>query len=135
MKIEHIIDDIKKDVLELSGKLEEQLKYKMPALQFSLSTPGLDELSTIKTMALIIEEGASIHCLSVAIHTHNGNRVFENPARDISNGEPVIMEGRHPMQDSFVELLRDVIKRRKNRMKQPRQNNFYNNFGQYARTG
>jgi len=135
MKIEHIIDDIKKDVLELSDVLAEQLKYKQPALNFSISVPALDELSTIKKVALTIEENNSIYFLSVSIHTHNGNRVFENACSEIKDGQAIDFEGRHPLQETFVDLLRDIIKRKKSKMKAGKHTNLYNSSREYAITG
>ena len=117
MKIENIIEDIKKDVHELSRKLEEQWRNENPDLIFSISLPGLEELTTIKSIAISIQTGNTTYCLSVHIHTHNGNRVFENEAKEIINNQPVPFSARHPLQDRFVELLRDIIKKRKQKMK------------------
>ena len=135
MKIEHIIDDIKKDVLELSDILAEQLKNKQPALNFSVSVPALDELTTIKRVALTVEENNSTYFLSVSIHTHNGNRVFENACSEIKDGQAIDFEGRHPLQETFVDLLRDIIKRKKSRMKAGKQGALYNSSREYASTG
>jgi hypothetical protein len=135
MKIENIIDDIKNDIIELRDKLEEQFKRQNPGLNFSVSLPGIEELDTIKLIALSIEEDDTQYYLSVHVHTHNGNRVFENDPKEIVNNEPVPYCARHPFQDRFVDLLRDIIKKNKNKMKSGNKSgSFYNDEGQYAIT-
>ena len=135
MKIENIIEDIKKDIKELRDKLDEQFKRENSCLNFSVSLPGIEELTTIKSMALTIEEDSTIYYLSVQIHTHNGNRVFENATKQIINHQPVPYGKRHPFQDRFVDLLRDIIKKKKNKMKSGNKTgNTYNELRHYANT-
>jgi hypothetical protein len=117
MKIENIIEDIKDDIIKLGGKLEEEFKLQNPGLNFSISLPGIEDLATIKAIGLSIEEDNAQYYLSVLVHTHNGNRVFENAPQEIINNEPVPYGARHPFQDRFVNLLRDIIKKNKNKMK------------------
>ncbi|MEP7107042.1 MAG: hypothetical protein ABI760_03655 [Ferruginibacter sp.] len=117
MKIENIIEDIKMDIMELRDKVEEQVKRENPDLNFSVSLPGIEDLVTIKSIVLSIEEDNSIYYLGVHIHTHNGNRVFENEPRVFINNQPVPYCTRHPFQDRFVDLLRDIIKKKKHKMK------------------
>lgn len=117
MKIENIIEDIKKDIVELKDRLEEQFRTENPLVDFSVSLPGIDELATIKSIALSIEEDDTEYYLSVQIHTHNGNRVFENETMEIIDQHPVPCCIRHPYQDRFVDLLRDIIKKKKHQMK------------------
>ncbi len=133
MKIENIIDDIKKDMAELRDKLTEQVKIENPDLHFSISLPGIEELATVKALVLSIEEGAAKYCLSVQVHTHNGNRVFENEAQKIIGDEALPYCTRHPFQDKFVNLLRDIIKKKKNKMKlRSKPNKLYNDIRLYA---
>lgn len=113
MKIENIIEDIKNDLQEIQEKLEQQFKENHPSLDFSIVLPGLDDLSAVKTVALLIVEEDTIHYLSVQIHTQNGNRLFENEPKKIIGELPVLSFCRHPYQDIFVDLLRDIIKRKK----------------------
>lgn len=114
MKIENIIDDIKNDITDLSHKLEEEFRKENPLVIFSVSLPGIEELATIKTIALTIkEENTTI--LSVHVHTHNGNRVFENACQVIGDNQMLLCNDRHPLQDKFVGLLRDIIKRKKHK--------------------
>lgn len=135
MKIENIIEDIKKDIIELKDKLEEQCKREHPALNFSLSLPGIEELATVKSIALLIEEDDTKYYLSVHIHTHNGNRVFENAPQEIINNQAVPYNSRHPFQDRFVDLLRDIIKKNKNKKKSTNKpHHLYNDVLQYANT-
>lgn len=117
MKIENIIEDIKEDIIALSHTLEEQFKTENPGLIFSVSLPAIEELNTIKSIALSIEDDHSKYFLSVHIHTHNGNRVFENAPKEIINNQQVPYSTRHPFQDRFVNLVRDIIKKKKNKMK------------------
>jgi hypothetical protein len=133
MKIENIIEDIKNDVKALRDKLEEQFKIENPGLNFSVSLPGIEELATIKSIALSIEEDNTIYYSCVNIHTHNGNRVFENPPKDIINSQPMPYCTRHPFQDRFVDLLRDIIKKNKNKIKSGNKpGNFCNDVAQYV---
>jgi len=133
MKIENIIEDIKSDMVELMDKLTEQVKVENPDLNFSISLPGIEELATVKALALSIEDGAAKYCLSVQIHTHNGNRVFENEAQKIIGDEALPYCSRHPFQDKFVDLLRDIIKKKKNKIKaRSKSNKLFNDLGHYA---
>jgi len=133
MKIENIIDDIKKDMAELRDKLVEQVKIENPDLNFSISLPGIEELATVKALVLSIDEGAAKYCLSVQVHTHNGNRVFENEAQKIIGDEALPHCTRHPFQDKFVNLLRDIIKKKKNKIKlRSKPNKLYNDIRHYA---
>jgi hypothetical protein len=133
MKIENIIDDIKNDMAELRDKLAEQVKMENPDLNFSVSLPGIEELATVKALVLSIEDGAAKYCLSVQIHTHNGNRVFENEAKKIIGNEALPYCSRHPFQDKFVDLLRDIIKKKKNKIKsRSKPNKLYNDIRHYA---
>ena len=113
MKIEHIIEDIKNDLEELKEKLEQQFRANHPLLDFSIVLPGLDDLSVVKTVALIIKEADTVHYLSVQIHTHNGNRLFENASKKIMDEQLILSHCQHPYQAVFVFLLRDIIKRKK----------------------
>lgn len=132
MKIENIIEDIKKDVVELSEKLEERFRSENPGVKFSVSLPDIEELCTIKSVVLSMELDSSMYCLSVYIHTHNGNRVFENEAKQIINDEFFPYEARHPFQDGFVDMLRDIIKKNKNKAKTNKSSSLYNDATQYA---
>ena len=133
MKIENIIDDIKNDVTELKGKLEEIFRRDNPELNLSVSLPGIEELDTIKSIGLLIEEENTKYYLSVEVHTHNGNRVFENAPKEIIDNQPVPYSARHPFQDTFVDLLRQIIKKNKYKLKPgSRCRNPYDDFGQYA---
>src|SRR5450432_1829172 len=135
MKIENIIEDIKKDIIELRDKLEEQCKRENPGLSFSVSLPGIEELATIKSIAISIEEDNIIYYSCVHIHTHNGNRVFENAPHEILNDQPVPYCARHPFQDRFVDLLRDIIKKNKHKIKPgSRSGNHYNDIQPYVKT-
>lgn len=135
MKIENIIEDIKKDIRELSECLEEQFKKENPSTNFSLSLPGIDELNTIKSMALTIEESGETYFLSVQIHTHNGNRVFENVSKMVIENQLVPYGDRHVYQDRFVDLLRDIIKKQKCKKKMgTKASTLYNDLRQYANT-
>jgi len=115
MKIENIIDDIKKDIKDLSNRFEEQFRKENHNLDFTISLPDIDELATIKTVALTIKQEDEIFFLSVLVHTHNGNRVFENCSKIMLNNKAKCYGKRHPLQDRFVDLLRDLIKRKKNK--------------------
>lgn len=117
MKIENIIEDIRNDMIELSNKLEEQLKKENPDLDFALSLPDIEEMATIKSIALTIKKDNIEYYLSVHIHTHNGNRVFEDTPKAIIDNQPVPYFDRHPFQARFVDSLRDIIKKKKNKMK------------------
>ena len=115
MKIENIIDDIKKDIIELGEKLKEQFRKENPGLNFSITLPRLEELTTIKSIALTIEEDNILYYLSAYVHTQNGNRVFENAPLQIINDSAAPCFTRHPIQDRFVTLLREVIRKNKNK--------------------
>lgn len=117
MKIENIIEDIKNDLQELKEKLEQQFRIKHPLLDFSIVLPGLDDLSAVKTVALLIVEADAVHYLSVQIHTHNGNRVFEIASKKIMDDQLILSHCQHPYQAMFVFLLRDIIKRKKKTIK------------------
>jgi hypothetical protein len=117
MKIENIIEDIKNDLQELKAKLEQQFRENHPSLDFSIALPGLEDLSAVKTMALVIVEPGAIHYLSVQIHTHNGNRLFENASKKIMDDQLILSHCQHPYQSIFVFLLRDIIKRKKKTIK------------------
>lgn len=135
MKIENIIEDIQRDVIELKNMLEEQFRKENPELSFSANVPGIEELSTIKSITLSIADGNAIYHLSAQVHTHNGNRVFENEPHIIVDNQVIPNVSRHPYQDNFVDLLRDIIKKKKNRMKAgSKPGNFYNDLRQYANT-
>ena len=84
---------------------------------------------------MTIEEGNATYYLSVQIHTHNGNRVFENATKKNIHHQPVQYSNRHPLQDRFVELLRDIIKKQKVKLKSGNKTgNLYNDLRQYGRT-
>lgn len=135
MKIENIIEDIKKDIIELGEMLEEQIRRENPSLNFFISLPDIEKLTTIKSMVLTIAEGNSNYFLGVQIHTHNGNRVFENEAKEIINHQVVPCFTRHPFQGRFVDMLRDIIKRRKSKMKFLEKKGKHNNSAKhYANT-
>jgi hypothetical protein len=135
MKIENIIDDIKNDMVELRDKLAEQVKVENPDLNFSVSLPGIEELATVKALVFSMEEGAAKYRFSVQIHTHNGNRVFENETQKVIGNEALPYCSRHPFQDKFVDLLRDIIKKKKNRIKsRSKPNKLYSNIRHYANT-
>ena len=114
MKIENIIEDIIHDTIDIRNKLQEQLKKLYPGLVFIIELPALEELSAIKKVALAWDEGHIHYRFSVDIHTHNGNRVFEKAS---SLEEENLNCSRSPMQDNLINVLRDVIKRKKARMK------------------
>ncbi len=136
MKIENIIEDIQRDILELKDKLEEQFRKENPELNFSVNVPGIEDLSTIKSITLSITDGSTRYLFSAQIHTHNGNRVFEHEANIMVNNQVIPDASRHPYQDNFVDLLRDIIKKNKNRMKAGnKQTNLYNDLRQYGNTG
>jgi hypothetical protein len=135
MKIENIIDDIKSDMVELRDKLEEQVKKENPELNFSVSLPGIEELATVKALVLSIEEGNAKYYLSVQVHTHNGNRVFENEPKKIIGNESCSCCSRHPFQDKFVDVLRDIIKKKKSKIKgRSKPARLYNDIRHYANT-
>lgn len=135
MKIENIIDDIKRDIIELSHKLEAQIRKENQGINLWVSLPGLEELATIKVMALTIEKDNTIAYLSVHIHTHNGNRVFENKCQQIINNGHIPYGGRHPFQDRFIDLLRDIIKKEKNKMRSVNKSaGFFNELKRYNNT-
>ena len=113
MKIENINDDIIEDTMEIRNKLEEKMRKVYPDIDFSISLPGVSGLSAIKVIEFSFKEKDFLHRFSVDLHTHNGNRVFEHAASFSKHG---IVE-RHPLQDSFVAILREVIKKRKIGMK------------------
>ncbi|MEJ7589546.1 MAG: hypothetical protein WKI04_18500 [Ferruginibacter sp.] len=112
MKIENLIDDIKEDIIALRNKLEERFVNDYPHLNVSVNLPGFENLATIKSIALSLQEDNIIYYLSVDVHTHNGNRVFENMPQKIINNHPEPYNDRHPFQDEFVDLLRDIIKKK-----------------------
>ena len=116
MKIENLIEDIKNDLQEMKEELHQQLIVKYPSLDFSIELPGLDDLSVVKKIALVITENQSIHYLSVQLHTHNGNRLFENPSKKIMDNQTVLSDSQHPYQATFVLLLRGIIRRKKKKM-------------------
>jgi len=116
MKIENLIEDIKNDLQVMKEDLHQQLIVKYPSLDFSIDLPGLDDLSVVKTIALVITENQSIHYLSVQLHTHNGNRLFENPSKKIMDNQTVLSDNQHPYQATFVLLLRGIIRRKKKKM-------------------
>ncbi len=135
MKIENIIEDIQRDIIELKNMLEEQFRKENPELSFSVNVPGIEELSTIKLITLSITDGNAIYHLSAHIHTHNGNRVFENEANIMVNNQVIQNGSRHSYQDNFVDLLRDIIKKKKTRMKAGnKQSNLFNDLRHYANT-
>ena len=114
MKIENIIEDIIHDTIDIRNKLQEQLNKLYPGWAFIIELPALEELSAIKKVTLAWDEGDSHYRFSVDIHTHNGNRVFEKVSSlEEENGSC----SRSPMQDNLINVLRDVIKRKKTRMK------------------
>ena len=112
MKIENIIDDIIEDTLEIKNKLEEKVKREHPNLNFTIDLPGLKELSAIKVIEISIIEENYTSTFSVDLHTHNGHRVFEHNS---SNSSENTRAPRHPFQDSLINLLREIIKKRKSR--------------------
>ena len=113
MKIENIIEDIIEDTIELKNNLEERMKKEYPGFNFTIDLPGLQELSAIKVLQLSFFEDNNIYKFSVDLHTHNGNRVFEQSSH--LNGNNTCP--RHPMQNNFINLLREIIKKRKIRAK------------------
>ena len=116
MKIENIIEDIINDLQDLKKELEKKFIVKYPSVDFYIELPGLEYFSVIKTVALIIKEKEIVYHLSVQIHTHNGNRLFENPSKKIIDDQLVLSSHQHPYQEGFVILVRDIIKRKKRKM-------------------
>jgi len=114
MKIENIIEDIIEDTVEIKNSLEERMKKEYPGLNFTIDLPGIKELSAIKVIQLSLTENNNTYRFRVDLHTHNGNRVFENSSH---NPEESMMTPRHPMQDNFINLLRSIIKKKKIRIK------------------
>ncbi|MEO6719988.1 MAG: hypothetical protein ABIN67_06460 [Ferruginibacter sp.] len=110
MKIENIINDIIDDTIEIKNKLEDKIRRMYPDLDFTLALPGLQQLSAIKVIEISIVEENIVRTFGVDLHTHNGHRVFEhNP----SNGNENRGASRHIMQDALINLLREIIKKRK----------------------
>ena len=62
------------------------------------------------------KEKEIVYHLSVQIHTHNGNRLFENPSKKIIDDQLVLSSHPHPYQEGFVILVRDIIKTKKRKM-------------------
>jgi hypothetical protein len=123
MKIENINDDIIKDTIEIREKLEEKIRRAHPGIDFTISLPGITGLSAIKVIEFSFIEENIIHSWCVDLHTHNGNRVFEHAPASLKNGSAE----RHPLQDSFIAILREVIKKRKTQIKSTyRPANLYN---------
>ncbi|MEO5893335.1 MAG: hypothetical protein ABIQ31_23995 [Ferruginibacter sp.] len=132
MKIENIIDDIQRDMMALRDAFEERFRTDNPNLSFSVSLPDIDELTTIKSMTLSFEEANTIYYLSVLIHTHNGNRVFENSPKVIIDNQLAPNCPPHPHQSKFIDLLREIIKKNKSKSKPAA---ILNEAHQYSRTG
>jgi hypothetical protein len=109
--------------------LEEKIRKVHPNIDFTISLPGITGLSAIKVIEFSYAEQDKIHRFCVDLHTHNGNRVFEHTPPLVKNG----ISERHPLQDSFVAILREVIKKRKTKLKSTyRSSNLYNEIKQFA---
>ena len=116
MKIEHIIADIISDVTNWTMILEERFEQENPGLNFSIATPNLAKLSTVKSIVLTVMQGNTAFHFGVDVHTHNGNRVFENSTRHIITDEHSFTVALLPIQKQFVTLLRAIIKKQKKGM-------------------
>ena len=114
MKIENIIEDIIEDTVEIKNNLEERMKREYPSLNFTIDLPGVKELSAIKVIQLSLFENNNIYRFRVDLHTHNRNRVFESGSH---YPDGFMMTQRHPMHDKFISLLREIIKKKKTRIK------------------
>ena len=114
MKIENINDDIIKDTIDLRNEVEQKIIDEKPQLDFTLSLPGLEEMSAIKLIELSIHENEETHGIRAEIHTHNGHRIFENNFRQLQHTNTA--KPRHPLHGWFFTLLREVIKKRKVRL-------------------
>ena len=131
MKIENIIEDIIEDTIELKNNLEERMKKEYPGFNFTIELPGLKELSAIKVIQLSFFEDNNMYRFCVDLHTQNGNRVFEQSSHHLNES---IVDPRHPMQDNFINLLREIIKKRKIRAKAgSKSTSLYKDIRDYAR--
>ena len=118
MKIENIIEDIIEDITDLKHRLEAQIKTENPQLEFAINLPEIEKLSAIKLIELCLQTGNEHHAYRVEIHTHNGNRVFENRTYRYIDGLLVAEQQRPALYGWFIIVVRDAIKRRKLQKKQ-----------------
>jgi len=136
MKIEHIIEDIKEDIKALAVELEGKIKAAHPAVHFFISTPGLEEMSTIKAIAITLPGDTQNLYFSVLVHTHNGCRVFEHEAMVSAGGVQQSYIDRHQVQISFINGLRDIIKKKKSQSRTPKKAAvLFKSLQQFANTG
>lgn len=110
MKIENIIEDIIDDMLEISCQTEESIKKQYPFYCISIFLPGLEQLTTIKIMQLLVKAKGETWVYCVEVHTHNGNRVFEKLNKEAGD---ICEKDTHHVYIFFVATLREIIKKRK----------------------
>ena len=117
MKIENIIEDIRADIMAIKNTLTDIFNKEYPHLNFVISLPDIEELTTIKSIVLAVRENNTVYYMGVQIHTGNGNRVFENGLKIFVNDQLVPCSDRHPLQDRLINLVRIIIKAQKGKIK------------------
>ena len=113
MKIENIIEDLIKDMIDIRQRLESLICNQEPQLNFSIDLPDLEKLSPVKIVEITTREEGHVYIIRAEIHTQNGNRVFDHSAGRLSASlktDDKKMQLRHKW---FLEVLRETIKKRK----------------------
>ncbi len=113
MKIENIIEDIIHDITDIKYRLEEQICREKLLLNFKILLPDLEKLSPVKTIELVIISSDATFIFRADIHTHNGNRVFENNFHQTSIEAIATKTDYAILNELFINMLREIIKRKK----------------------
>ena len=115
MRIEHVIEDIIADTIDISRRVELTIYGQEPHLDFTLCLPGLETLSLVKEVELRIRENGEVVIVRAEILTQNVNQGFAH-ARCRLLTDPGSNEISSSRYIWFLEILRETIKTRKKEM-------------------
>src|SRR5215204_5829689 len=108
MKIEHIIEDIIADTLDIRSRVESAISSQSPGLDFTINLPGLEKLSVVKEIELTLHENGKACIISAEIHTQNINRVFAQARCRISPNSGATNEQIAQRELWFLHILRET---------------------------
>ena len=116
MRIEHVIEDIIADTLDIRRRVELTIYSQEPHLDFTINLPGLENLSLVKEFELITRENGNILIIRAEILTQNVNQGLAYARCRLLPG-PVLSEEKFSERPAwFLEILRETIKIRKKEM-------------------
>lgn len=116
MRIEHVIEDIIADTIDISRRVESTIYSQEPHLDFTINLPGLENLSLVKEIELVIRANGNVLIIRAEILTQNVNHGFAHARCRLLNDHGLSAEKSSGRQAWFLEIRRETIKIRKKEM-------------------